>query len=119
MRPLNRFLLLPSLRRPARALAEPDPRGPDRRLPDLARGALRHARALVRRYLRPLRRLFGPRATDPEIHVIAVASSATSGAAGAAAGSEAAAHDERRRHGPRHLIVRLLSAAPTFAPQTT
>jgi hypothetical protein len=62
--------------------------------------------------------LFGPRATDPEMHVIAAASSATTSAA-RTDGAESAAHDARRRRGPRHLIVRLLPATPTFAPRTT
>jgi hypothetical protein len=73
---------------------------------------------LVRRCLDPLRSLFGPRATDPEMHVIATATSATTSAAGTD-GAESAAHDERRRRGPLRLIVWLLPAAPTFAPRTT
>jgi hypothetical protein len=75
-------------------------------------------RVLARRCLDPLRSLFGPRATDPEMHVIATASSATTSAAGTD-GAESAAHDERRRRGPLRLIVRLLPAAPTFSPRTT
>ena len=78
----------------------------------------RLSQILVRRCLDPLRNLFGPRATDPEIHVIATATSATTSAAGTD-GAESAAHDERRRRGPLRLIVRLLPAAPTFAPRTT
>jgi hypothetical protein len=79
---------------------------------------LRLCQALVRRCLDPLRSLFGPRATDPEMHVIATASSATTSAA-RTDGAESAAHDERRRRGPLRLIVRLLPAAPTFSPRTT
>jgi hypothetical protein len=118
MRTLNRFLLLPLLHHLFRAPADPGPRLGDRSLRDLVGGITRQARALVRRCLRPLRSLFGPRATDPEIHVIATASSATTKAAGTD-GSETAAHDARRRRGPGWLIVRLLPAAPTFSPQTT
>ena len=42
----------------------------------------RLSQILVRRCLDPLRNLFGPRATDPEIHVIATATSAMTSAAG-------------------------------------
>jgi hypothetical protein len=118
MRTLNRFLLLPLLHHLFRAPADPGARTGDRSLRTLVGGITRQARAIVHRILRPLRRLFGPRATDPEIHVIAAASSATTSAAGTD-GSESAAHDARRRRGPRRVIVRLLPAAPTFSPQTT
>jgi hypothetical protein len=121
MRSLDRFLLLPLLSHLSRrfsAPAEPSSRIGDRSLRALVGGILPRARALVRRCLAPLRKLFGPRATDPEIHVIAAASSATTKSAGTD-GTESAAHDARRRHGPRRVIVRLLPAAPTFAPQTT
>ena len=118
MRPLDRFLLLPLLSHLFRAPADPSSRIGEQSLRDLVGGVLPQARALVRRCLDPLRKLFGPRATDPEIHVIAAASSATTKSAGTD-GTESAAHDARRRHGPRRVIVRLLPAAPTFAPQTT
>lgn len=75
-------------------------------------------RALARRCLDPLRSLFGPRATDPEMHVIVTASAATSSAA-RTDGAESAAHDDRRRRGPVRLIVRLLPGAPTSSPRTT
>lgn len=73
--------------------------------------------ALARRCLDPLRSLFGPRATDPEMHVIVTASAATTTAR--TDGAESAAHDDRRRRGPVRLIVRLLPAAPTSSPRTT
>lgn len=115
-RVLDHFLLLPLLNHLLRAPA--DPGSGELSTRTLFGGTTRQTRALVRRCLRPLRSLFGPRATDPEIHVIAAASSATTSAAGTD-GTESAAHDARRRHGPRRLIVRLLPAAPTSAPQTT
>jgi hypothetical protein len=71
---------------------------------------------LLLRCLGPLRRLFGPRATDPELLVIAAASSATTSAARADGSASAAA---RSRMGSARLIVRLLPSAPTFAPRTT
>jgi hypothetical protein len=73
---------------------------------------------LLLRCLGPLRRLFGPRATDPELLCIAAASSATTSAA-RADGSVSAANDARCRMGSARLIVRLLPSAPTFAPRTT
>ena len=82
MRTLNRFLLLPLLHHVFRAPADPGTRTGDRSLRDLVGGIARQTRALVRRCLRPLRSLFGPRATDPDMHVIATASSATTKAAG-------------------------------------
>jgi hypothetical protein len=115
---LNRFLLLPLLHHLFRSPTDPGSRSGERSLRALVGGITQQTRALVRRCLRPLRSLFGPRATDPEIHVIAAASSATTSAAGTD-GSESAAHDARRRRGPRRVIVRLLPAAPTFSPQTT
>jgi hypothetical protein len=115
---LNRFLLLPLLHHLFRSPTDPGSRSDERSLRALVGGITQQTRALVRRCLRPLRSLFGPRATDPEIHVIAAASSATTSAAGTD-GSESAAHDARRRRGPRRVIVRLLPAAPTFSPQTT
>jgi hypothetical protein len=115
---LNRFLLLPLLHHLFRSPTDPGSRNGERSLRALVGGITQKTRALVRRCLRPLRSLFGPRATDPEIHVIAAASSATTSAAGTD-GSESAAHDARRRRGPRRVIVRLLPAAPTFSPQTT
>jgi hypothetical protein len=115
---LNRFLLLPLLHHLFRPPAEPGSRTGEPSLRALVGGITRQARALVRRCLRPLRKLFGPRATEPEMHVIATASSATTSAA-RTDGSESAAHDARRRRGPRRVIVRLLPAAPTFSPQTT
>jgi hypothetical protein len=118
MRPLNRFLLLPLLLDLFRAPADAGSRAGDRSLTTLVGGITRECHAVVRRCLRPLRSLFGPRATDPEMHVIATASSATTKAAGTD-GSESAAHDARRRRGPRRVIVRLLPAAPTSSPQTT
>lgn len=119
MRPFDRFLLLPLLTHLFRTSpADPGSRLGARVVRDLLGGIVRQARALVRSCLAPLRKLFGPRATDPEIHAIAAATSATTKAAGTG-GSESAAHDARRRHGPRRVIVRLLPAAPTFAPQTT
>jgi len=74
--------------------------------------------ALARRCLDPIRSLFGPRATDPEMHVIVAASSATTSAA-RTDGAESAAHEDRRRRGPLRLIVRLLPSAPAFSPRTT
>ena len=118
MRTLNRFLLLPLLHHVFRAPADPGTRTGDRSLRDLVGGIARQTRALVRRCLRPLRSLFGPRATDPDMHVIATASSATTKAAGTD-GTESAAHDDRRRRGPQRLIVRLFPAAPSSSPQTT
>jgi hypothetical protein len=115
---LNRFLLLPLLQHLFRSPADPGSRNGERPLRALVGGIIHQARALVRRCLRPLRSLFGPRATDPEIHVIAAASSATTSAA-KTDGSESAAHDARRRRGPRRVIVRLLPAAPSSSPQTT
>jgi len=113
---LDHFLLLPLLNHLFRAPADPG----SGELPTrtLFGGITRQTRALVRRCLRPLRSLFGPRATDPEIHVIATASSATTSVA-TTDGTESAAHDARRRRGPHRLIVRLLPAAPTSSPQTT
>lgn len=118
MRTLIRFLLLPLLIDLFRAPADPGSRNGERSLRVLVGGITRECRAIVRRCLRPLRSLFGPRATDPEMHVIATASTATTKAAGTD-GTESAAHDARRRRGPRRVIVRLLPAAPTFSPQTT
>lgn len=121
MNELPRSLLLPLLHhliRPFLAPADPAPRIGEPSLRDRVGGIARQARALVRRCLRPLRSLFGPRATDREIHAIATASSATTKAAGTD-GSESAAHDARRRIGPRRVIVRLFPAAPASSPQTT
>ena len=115
---LNRFLLLPLLQHLFRSPADPGSRTGERSLRALVGGIIHQARALVRRCLRPLRSLFGPRATDPDIHVIAAASSATTSAA-KTDGSESAAHDARRRRGPRRVIVRLLPAAPASSPRTT
>ena len=117
MRSLNRYLRAP-LRRPRRAPADPGARIGNHTPGSLVAGAACQAREIVRRCLHPLRSLFGPRATDPEIHAIAAASSATTSAA-RTDGTESAATDARRRYGPRRLIVRLLSATPTFSPQTT
>ena len=119
MRTIDRFLLLPLLQHLIRDPADPGTRMGERSLQELVGGATTQARALVRRCLRPLRSLFGPRATDPEIHVIATASSATTTKSAGTDGSESAAHDARRRSGPRRLIVRLLPAAPATSPQTT
>jgi hypothetical protein len=118
MRKLTTFLLLPLLQHLFRTPADPGTRIGEHPVRRLVGGIIRQARALVRRCLRPLRSLFGPRATDPEIHVIATSSSATTSAA-SADGSESAAHDARRRHGPRSVIMRLLPAAPSSSPQTT
>jgi hypothetical protein len=90
----------------------------DRHRPGAVVAPFSGLRCLARRGLRPLRSLFGPRATDREIHAIAASSSATTSSAHAD-GAESAAHDARRRVGPRRVIVRLLPAAPVFAPQTT
>ena len=84
MNELSRPLLLPLLHHlfsRFRTPADPGPRIGDRSLRGLVGGIARQARALVRRCLRPLRSLFGPRATDREIHTIATASSATTKAA--------------------------------------
>lgn len=117
MRTLQYVLFLP-LRRLFNPPAAPGSWIGDRALGSLVGGITRQASELVGRCLHPLRSLFGPRATDPEIHAIAAASSATTSAA-RNDGTESAATDARRRHGPRLLIVRLLPAEPSFSPRTT
>lgn len=110
MRKLSVFLLLPLLSLPLRTTKDLRNRLGDPSRASLTRGDLaRVIASLARRSLNAPRRLLSPRATEPEIHVIAAKAHAETTEATAPA----------RRRPIRTLTPRVLLAAPRVRPQTT
>jgi hypothetical protein len=110
MRKLSVFLLLPLLSLPLRTTKDLRNRLGDPSRAALTRGDLaRVIASLARRSLNAPRRLLTPKATEPEIHVIA-----------AKAHAEATqATPPVRRPTRRILVPRLLPSTPRMRPQTT